>query len=95
MSREIIDELMGDIKSSSKEDFSELLAAVREYGFIDDLDLAELFKIDLGDLEEILDDSENLSKTNWNKYRTRLFNFLKKEKLKYQTLYYDHKKPTA
>lgn len=83
---------MEDIKTSGKVDFGELVSSVREYGFIDDTDLADLFKIDMSDLEELIDYSEDVSDTKWLKYRSKLYNFLKREKAKYQTIYYNQDK---
>lgn len=88
MSLEIIDDILGTIKSSPKKDFSDILNECLSYSFIEDTQLADLFELELNDLELLLEDSSELPTPTWNKYANKLYKFLAKEKSSYERMYY-------
>jgi ATP-dependent Clp protease ATP-binding subunit ClpA len=88
VSFELIEDLLGSIKTSHKAEFSDILNECLSYSFIEDTQLAELFDIELNDLEELLDDSSSIPSVTWNKYANKLFRYLTKEKASYERQYY-------
>lgn len=88
MSKEIADDFIDQINESRQEDFAGILEAVVYYGFIDDLGLAKLFDVDLDDIDELLTSCEHLTTKEWKSYAVKLRNYMKREKAKYERMYY-------
>ena len=88
MSREVLDDFADELSESSQEDFPKFVEQVLFYGFIEDTDLAELLDIDLNDIDDLLSSAEHLTTKEWKTYRSRILAYVKKERKKYETLYY-------
>lgn len=81
---------MESIKNSPKSDFPDILQECMDYGFLDDLELAQLFKIDVTELEEVMSDPEIMDKKTWSAHANALYKYLVKENKKYKIIYYKH-----
>lgn len=88
MSLEIVDDILSNIKTSHKSDFSDILNECLSYSFIEDTQLADLFELELAELELLLEDASGLPSPLWNKYVNKLFRYLSKEKSSYERMYY-------
>lgn len=88
MSKELIDEFIDLITESEQDDFPSILNELMRYGFIDDIQLAELLELDLEDLDDLLDSADHLTDKEWKAYCNKLKKYLTKEKAKYARLYY-------
>lgn len=91
MSKELLDEILEQIDEEEQESFAVIIDNVLAYGFIEDVDLAELFELELDELDDILRDPECLKVKVWKSYCRKLKSYLKKERNKYTRLYYKDK----
>lgn len=91
MSREILDDLVEELGYSEKDEFPKYLEQILYYGFLEDTALATLLETELDDLDELLSSSEHLTLKEWKSYRSKIVRYLKKERKKYETLYYRSK----
>jgi hypothetical protein len=88
MSFELINDLVEAIKTSPKSEFASILQEVIDNSFIEDVELCKLFKIEMEDLEELVEDSSSLTKEEWSFMAGKLVTRLKREIRAYQALYY-------
>ena len=88
MAQEILDELIEWLPDSEQDDFPKILEQVIYFNFIEDTTLSELLDIELDDLDELLSSSEHLTPKVWKGYRNKVLSYLKKERKRYERLYY-------
>lgn len=88
MSQEILDDLIDELAESEQEELPSILEKVLYFNFLDDTQLSTLLDLDLTDIDELLTSAEHLTVKEWKLYRKRILASLKKERKRYERLYY-------
>lgn len=95
MNRELIDEVIENLKSAVKEGDSdslpEIITTVYEYELISDEDLCKILSIDFNELDEILAGDYELIPDKLNELKL-LIRYLNKAKNQYEKFYFSDKK---
>ena len=95
MNRELIDEVIENLKSAVKEGDSdslpEIITSVYEYELISDEDLCKILSIDFNELDEILAGDYELIPDKLNELKL-LIRYLNKAKNQYEKFYFSDKK---
>jgi uncharacterized protein YqgQ len=90
VSVELIEDLIVELKEGDLERFPSLVYQAIELSFVNEVELADIFDMEMSDLEELLDYGITDQK-KYTTYRARLVKHLKKEKDQYKHLYYSQR----
>jgi hypothetical protein len=92
ISREVLDDIIDRLKVAEVQDISAILEDIMNYGFADDLILADTLELEAFQLDELVNDSSDLTGPEFKRQRRALLKFLKLERQSYETLYYSEDK---